>query len=135
METRVIVSAVIEKDGTFLFGRKRKNIGPYPNTCHLIGGGIEEDESLIAALKREVLEEAGIKIKNIKPIAFDEDYENNKHGQKTHYIFLVFKAVYASGKLKSGDDIVQLEWVPKRSLRKIELNRPSVRLFKSLHLI
>ena len=135
MQTRVIVSAVIEKDGKLLFGRKKQNVGPYPNTWHLIGGGINQSESLFDALKREVHEEAGIKIKNIVPLSFDEDYEPNKHGKRTHYIFLVFKAQYASGTLKANDDIVQLIWVKKSLLSTIKLNRPSMKLFKKLKLI
>ncbi len=54
MKTRVIVSAVIEKDQDLLFGKKKKDIGPYPNTWHLIGGGVNEGESLTDAIKREI---------------------------------------------------------------------------------
>ena len=55
------------------------------------GGGIHQGESVIDAIKREVLEESGIALTTIEPISFDEDYEPNKHGIKTHYIFLAFK--------------------------------------------
>ena len=135
METRVIVSAIIEKNDKFLFGKKPKNIGPYPNTWHLLGGGIEQGESLIDAARREVREESGIEITDINPISFDEDTEPNKHGIETHYIFLVFKAKYKSGKLKPKDDINELKWIDKSSLSSIKLNRPTIRLFKKLKLI
>ena len=135
METRVVVSAVIEKDGKFLFGKKPQNMGPYPNTWHLLGGGVNEGESIIEAVKREVLEESGIALTNMEPISFDEDYEPNKHGIKTHYIFLVFKAQYKSGELKPKDDITELKWVENPALSHIELNRPTIKLFKRLKLI
>jgi len=131
MNSRLIVSSVIEKGDFLLFGKKRKNIGPYPNTWHLIGGGVElGKESCKEAMLREIKEEAGIKVRIIKPISFDEDYEKDKHGVLTHYVFLVYKAKYLSGKIKADDDIKQLRWFPKSQLKKIKLNKPSKRLFK-----
>ena len=135
MEMRVIVSAVIEREDKFLFGKKQTNRGPYPNTWHLLGGGLEKGESLTDAVKREVFEEAGIRIADIKPVSFDEDIEPNKRGIKTHYIFLVFMAKYKSGKLKAKDDITELAWIGKPSLSSTKLNRPTIKLFKKLKLI
>ncbi|MFA4819822.1 MAG: NUDIX domain-containing protein [Candidatus Aenigmatarchaeota archaeon] len=135
METRIIVSAIIEKDGKFLFGKKQPGRGPYPNTWHLLGGGIERDETLIDAVKREILEESGLEITDIVPVSFDEDIESNKHGVDTHYIFLVFKTKYKSGKLTPKNDISELKWIDKSSLAKTKLNRPTVRLFRKLGLI
>jgi nucleoside triphosphatase len=135
METRVIVSAIVKKDDQFLFGKKPKDIGPYPNTWHLLGGGVNSGESILDAIKREVSEESGITIKNIKSISFDEDYEPNKHGVETHYIFLVFQAEYESGELKPKDDINELRWIDRSELPKLNLNRASIKLFKELKLI
>lgn len=135
METRVIVSAIVEKDEKLLFGKKPHNIGPYPNTWHLLGGGINQGEQIINAIEREVLEESGITLTNIEPISFDEDYEPNKHGIKTHYIFLVFRAQYKSGELIPKDDITELKWIEKSALSKTELNRPTIKLFKKLKLL
>lgn len=135
MKTRVIVSAIIEKNGKFLFGKKPQNVGPYPNTWHLLGGGIKQGELIIDAVKREVFEESGIEITDTEPISFDEDLEPNRHGIKTHYIFLVFKANYKSEELKPKDDITELKWIDKTTLKSIELNRPTIKLFKKLKLI
>jgi ADP-ribose pyrophosphatase YjhB (NUDIX family) len=132
MKIRVIVSAVIEKDGDLLFGRKKADVGPYPNTWHLIGGGVNDGESLIEAVKREIKEEAGIEVEIEKSLGFDEDYEPDKHGETTHYIFLVFQAKYVSGQIKPDDDIEKLEWIPKKNLSQIELNRPAIKLFKGM---
>ncbi|KKR48418.1 MAG: hypothetical protein UT86_C0005G0002 [Candidatus Magasanikbacteria bacterium GW2011_GWC2_40_17] len=132
MKTRVIVSAVIEKDRDLLFGRKKINVGPYPNTWHLIGGGVDDGESLVDAIKREIKEEAGIEVEISRSLGFDEDYEPNKHGEITHYIFLVFLAKYVSGEIKADDDIEKLEWISKDKLAKIELNKPSIKLFKQM---
>ena len=132
MKTRVIVSAVIEKNNVLLFGKKKANIGPYPNTWHLVGGGVHDGESLYDAIRREIREEAGIEVEISRSLGFDEDYEPNKHGEMTHYIFLVFLAKYVSGEIKADDDIEKLEWMPKEKLSQIKLNRPSIKLFKEM---
>ncbi|MFH0955973.1 MAG: NUDIX domain-containing protein [Candidatus Falkowbacteria bacterium] len=132
MKTRLIVSAVIEKDGLLLLGRKKANVGPYPNAWHLIGGGVNDGESITQAIKREIKEEAGTEVEVGKSLGFDEDYEPNKHGEMTHYIFLVFQAKYVSGEIKPDDDIEKLEWISKEKLSQIELNRPAVKLFKGM---
>ncbi len=133
MDFRVIASAVIEKDGCFLLGKKPANVGPYPNTWHLPGGGVKlEDESILEALKREIREETHIELSNIEPISFDEDYEPNKRGVKTHYVFLVFKAKWSAGEAKAADDLTELRWVPKAKLKELPLTMPSIKLFKEL---
>ena len=132
MKTRVIVSAVIEKDDLLLFGKKTADIWPSPNTWHLIGGGVSEDESLIDAIKREIREESRIEVEIVESIGFDEDHEPNKHGEMTHYIFLVYRARYLSGEPRADDDIVHLEWIPRTRLPEIELNRPSLKLFRKM---
>ena len=133
MECRVIATAIIEKGNELLFGHKPKDIGPYPNTWHLLGGAINlGKESLEEALKREIMEEAGIEIESIERVSFDEDYEPNKRGETTHYIFLVFKAKYKSGNAKAADDITELKWILKSELKEVKLTRPSIKLFKEL---
>lgn len=133
MKSRFIVCAIIEKDGMLLFGEKPKDIGPYPNTLHLLGGGVKlESESLKEALEREIKEEAGIEIKILDRVDFDEDYEKDKNGELTHYIFLTFLAKYISGYPKPKDDISNLVWVSKERLSEANLNRASIKLFKKI---
>jgi ADP-ribose pyrophosphatase YjhB (NUDIX family) len=126
MRTRVIVSAIIVKNGRFLLGKKPRNIGPYPNTWHLIGGGVKDGgESLVDAIKREVKEEAGITITGITPLYFDEDITLNKHKEKVHYYFHYFRVTPKGGRLKPADDIVELRWFSKKELRRIPLPKVS----------
>lgn len=136
MKSRVIVVGLIEKGGKFLLGKKSDNIGPYPNTWHIPGGGIDLDkESCDEALRREMKEEAGIEIDNIQNVGFDEDYEPNKHGEMTHYIFLDFRATCVSEKINVGDDMNSLQWIKKEELKKLNLNKPTIRLLKKLKIM
>jgi 8-oxo-dGTP pyrophosphatase MutT (NUDIX family) len=137
MNSRVCVSAIIEKDGKILLGRKPENVSPYPNTWLLPGGGVElENESLIDAVKREAKEETGLEITDIEQISFDEDNEPNKNGEMTHYLFLVFKAKLVSDKsVPTDNEFVKLQWFSKEELKNVDLSRPTVKLFKKIGLI
>ena len=48
---------------------------------------------------REIREEAGIEVKNLKEVAWDTDVEKDKNREPTYYIFLQFTADYSKGKL------------------------------------
>ena len=136
MNSRVVVVAVIEKDGKILLGRKPKDKGPYPNTWHLLGGGVHlDEETLEDAVKREVKEETGLTIASLQRTQFDEDYEPNKHGELTHYVWFVFRVTPTSLEATASDDLEKLKWFSKKDLRKIELNRPTIKLFKEIGLL
>ncbi|NTU46283.1 NUDIX domain-containing protein [Candidatus Roizmanbacteria bacterium] len=132
MKTRVIVAAIVEKDGKYLFGKKAKDVPPYPNTWHILGGGVEEGETLTQAIERELWEEGHIRVSDLEEINVAEDDELNKHGEMIHYIFHVFKTKYASGDVTPGDDIAELAWFSPSEFAAIPLNRPTVSLFKKI---
>jgi 8-oxo-dGTP diphosphatase len=133
MKARVIVTTLIEKNGKILLGEKPKDVGPYPNTWHLPGGGVNlEFESLEDAVRREIKEETGLDVEKMKRISFDEDYEPDKYGEKTHYLFLVYNVTPTTMDAKAADDIVKLKWFEKSELKALSLTRPSVKFFKEI---
>ncbi|MBN1779336.1 MAG: NUDIX domain-containing protein, partial [Candidatus Buchananbacteria bacterium] len=99
---------------------------------HLIGGGVEPDESLEDGIKREIREEANIEVEILERLGFDDDFEPDKHGELTHYIFLVYKVKYIFGEAKADDDLVDLKWFSKNELPESEFNRPTLKLFKKI---
>jgi len=130
MNTRLIVAAVIEKEDNILLCRKPKDIGPYPNTWNILGGGVNtESETLMEAVEREVKEETNLEIDNIRPVHFGEDTTENWHNDLTHFIFLIFRCQYKDGTLKPGDDISVAEWVKKSEVMAFNLNMPTRKLF------
>lgn len=131
MKTRICVVAVIEKDSKILMGNKARDIGPYPNTWRLPGGGVEEGESLEDAIKREIKEETYLDVESVEEIGVYEDEEPDKNGEMTHYVFNVFK-VKSSGKYAVSEEFPSLKWVDKKQLTNTPLARPSIKLFKEL---
>jgi ADP-ribose pyrophosphatase YjhB (NUDIX family) len=136
MKSRVAASAIIQKGDYFLFGRKLKDIGPYPNKWLIIGGGVNlGSETIQEALLREISEEAGIEVTDIKEVSFDEDFTKNKHGEMEHYVFLNYWVKYKSGDAKPDDDIAELKWFHKSEIPKLDLCEPSIKLFKKVGLL
>lgn len=73
----------------------------------LIAGFVEPGESIEEAVHREVLEEVGIKIKNLK-------YMKSQSWPFPNSLMLGFEAEYKSGEIKvDGDEILKAEWFKK----------------------
>lgn len=133
MKGRVVAGAVIQRGDQILLGRKPKDIGPYPNTWVIPGGGVHlEGESLEEGMRREIMEETGMTVGPLEPLFFDEDIEPDKNGKQTHYLYVTYKTEYVSGTIRPGDDVAKLEWVNIADLKNLPLPRPSLKLFKRL---
>jgi len=89
------IGVMVIKDNKVLLG-KRKNAHGEGAWC-FPGGHLEFSEELQDCARREVLEEAGIKIKNIRFAAVTNDIFD-KEGM--HYITLHMLSEYDSGEVK-----------------------------------
>jgi len=152
IKTRYIVSAIIQDGDKILLGKKAKGQPPYPDVWHLPGGGIDDqilgknlwdtqdydNPYLHYEVQREITEEVGIKVKNICSIVPGlipkpaEDRAQNKHGELTHYFFLVYTCDFDSGVIHPASDLAELKWIEKDNLKNIALTPPSLQLFTEL---
>jgi 8-oxo-dGTP diphosphatase len=94
----------------------------------LPAGGVEPNESIIEAVKREAKEEACVNVE-VGPLAFAYEYvphlNNNKFGE-THTLVMMFDCVLKNGsypKLPENPDINQtgVKWIALEELGNIEL--------------
>ena len=92
---RVGVGVFVLKDGKVLF-QKRKNAHGDGTWC-LPGGHLEFNETVENCAKREVLEESGLEIKNIKLATFTQDIFKS---EGKHYITLYAVSDHDSGSPK-----------------------------------
>jgi len=88
MKTRLIVhSLVTNENSEILLLRRSKYNDVLPNLWDIPGGSVEENETVIQALARKLLEEAGIKVKNEQIFFFQENLDLAKD---THFIKLIY---------------------------------------------
>jgi 8-oxo-dGTP pyrophosphatase MutT (NUDIX family) len=64
------VLLICKETGNFLLGERAKNI-PFPDCWSLFGGSVEEGESVLEGVKRELMEETQIPSDNIKYELFE----------------------------------------------------------------
>jgi 8-oxo-dGTP diphosphatase len=97
---KIGVGVCVIRDNKVLLGKRKGSHGG--GSWSFPGGHLELNEDIEACAKREVLEEAGIKIKNLKLGTFTNDIFEK---EEKHYVTLYVVAEYDSGEVK----IMELE--------------------------
>ncbi len=105
------VSAFVVHDGRLLMVRRAR--GTYAGRWSLPGGRVEPRERLAAALRREVAEETGLRIRvgelsSVREVLSGAD----------HHVILVYRARVTGGELQAGDDAAAAEWVALDAVRR-----------------
>jgi ADP-ribose pyrophosphatase YjhB (NUDIX family) len=81
------------------------------------GGLVETGETLDEALRREVLEETGLRVKPVEMFGIFERVMRDARGRaEYHYLLLDYVCSVTGGKLRAGDDVARVEWVTRRRL-------------------
>jgi mutator protein MutT len=103
----IAVSCWVKKDNKYLLQRRNLKEKWGPGKWIIPGGHIEEGETIIKGLERELQEEVGIKI-NTKSIRIIKDYyfPHENYGK----IILVVQADILSGEASVKDDSLEIGW-------------------------
>src|SRR5512143_2868709 len=68
---RIIVVGIVEnRQGEILLCQMPAGRGVFPGQWGLPGGGIEDGETMEAALRRELREETGLEVSSLQPLFF-----------------------------------------------------------------
>lgn len=104
---RIGIGVFIFKDGKFLMGRRRNAHGD--GTWSIPGGHLEFGETFEDTAKREVLEETGLAIKNVRFGAVTNDYFKN---EDKHYVTIWMLSNWESGKeqITEPDKFIEMQW-------------------------
>ncbi|WP_263703829.1 NUDIX hydrolase [Bacillus thuringiensis] len=97
--------------------------GPYRNRYDLPGGSLEQGESLLAGLHREIKEETGLKVKVVKQIGtvdfqFPLKFKEYTH---VHHIAVLYGIEKCEGEFKALEqfeeqDSIGARWIPIESI-------------------
>ncbi len=131
---KLIVSILIKCKDKYLFIEQNKNDSAYPDSLHIVGGGIEDNETPEQAIKREVLEEVNIELDKVTPYDFDSDILMYK-GKLTQLIFLRYTAEIKEICGSPASDAKKILWLDKKEILNYKHTEPSIRLLKKLNII
>ncbi len=93
------------------------------------GGGIEKGEVMKKALKREIMEEVGVKIKTIIFLGIIEEYwTENKYFQKSWCFTAKINKIVKAPKYTEEEKLVdmQLKWYDKSEVLKVMYNDEAI---------
>ncbi len=126
-ERRIIVVGLVwNQENQLLLCKMVSDRGVFPDQWGLPGGGLEPDENMTDALRRELKEEIGVEIDGIRP-AFFKDGTYRKafaDGSKrdVYMIFLVFHCRALDSRITLNEEFSDYRWVSETEIRDYQLN-------------
>lgn len=85
------------------------------------GGHIELGEKMEDALRREILEETGLNIYDIKLISLKESVYSDTFHEKKHFIFIDYRCKTDSSNVQLNDEADSYKWVNLEEIENYDL--------------
>jgi nucleoside triphosphatase len=116
---RITIGAVIFNKGKILLLRSKKWHNRYIVPC----GHVEFGEKLTAAVKREVKEETGLRVSDIKLIRVGEMIGSNEYfDNKRHFVSLNYSCLVKTDKIKLNEEAESYLWLKPSDALKLKLD-------------
>ncbi|OTA20414.1 nucleoside triphosphatase [Xenorhabdus beddingii] len=128
MRRRIIVCPIIHNNGEYLLCKMASDRGVFPGQWALSGGGIEPNETMEAAQRREIREELGeaLEITEVKPWAFRDDVRVKTYPDGTteeiYMIYLIFDCFSANRDITFNEEFQEIAWVSPEAMKDMDLN-------------
>jgi ADP-ribose pyrophosphatase YjhB (NUDIX family) len=125
----VTVGAIIERpDGKILLVRTHK----WRNKLGVPGGKIEYGETQEAALAREILEETGLVIYDVRFVVVQESLDSLEFYRPSHMVLLNYAChVDATDELVLNDEAEAFFWATPNEALALDLNSPTRHLIET----
>jgi len=85
------------------------------------GGHIEWGEKMEEALKREILEETGLQIHDIRLIGLQESIFSEKYHSRKHFIFIDYLCRSDSAEVRLNDEAESYLWIDPQECKDLDL--------------
>jgi 8-oxo-dGTP diphosphatase len=143
IQREIVGAFIFSSDQKLLLGKSHKG-GVYQNAWIVPGGGIDDGETKLEALKREMLEETGIDITSAKITEIEGAL--NGESEKTlrdsgervlvemhFYNFLILIDDTAKNiEIETDDDFQQARWFSKEELQSLSFSPPTTTTLKKM---
>lgn len=139
----IVAGVIISSDNKMLMGKGHD--GSVYKDCWLIpGGGVDEGETKLQALVREIKEEAGLDVSSYEAELVEDAATGQSEktlrdtGERVlvHMHFFTYRITIPllaeDIKAQAGDDLVEIAWISLDKLSEYKLSPPSEALFKKL---
>ena len=126
-EMVICANIFVHKGGKYLLIKRSSHKTFMPNVVHPIGGKVDSGENPYLAAERELMEEAGIRVKNLRleAVLMDNVSRVPKYKEVPNWLIFHFSGEYASGKVRQSHE-GELMWLAPKEIKKQEMV-PSVR--------
>lgn len=112
---RIGLGVILKKDDKILLG---KRINAHDSDVWAVpGGNLDKNESLEQGCKREVMEETGIKVNNVKFVGYSDDFYQ---ADNLHYVSMYFLCEDFEGEaeIREPDKCSEFKWFSLQDLPK-----------------
>jgi 8-oxo-dGTP diphosphatase len=100
----------------------RRGREPLKGEWSIPGGMLELGESLKDGVKREILEETGLKVRPLEALAVLDRIQKNGERVQYHYVIIDYVCRATGGRLKAGSDVLDARWVAREELPSYQIN-------------
>ena len=128
MRQRTIVCPLIQNEGAFLLCKMADDRGVFPGQWALSGGGVEQGEQIEEALRREITEELGdkLRLRAITPWTFRDDIHIKTYAdgskEQIYMIYLIFDCISDNREVCINEEFQDFAWVRPEDLHHYDLN-------------
>jgi 8-oxo-dGTP diphosphatase len=121
---RVGSAVMVEKNGKLLLGVRGKE--PGYGALIIPGGGVDLYEDFADTAHREIREEAGIEITNLRQFKTYQVIEPDKQ----HRVIIFWKADWASGEVNPSSDLLAAKFYSKDEIASSDINGITLEVLK-----
>jgi len=119
---------ILNRKGEMLLVKSHK----WGDRYTIAGGHVEVGETLAHALRREIREEVGLKIEDVRFLMTQEAIFSSEFWRKRHFIFFDFVCECKSDKVMvDGKEIQSYEWVNPSKAVRMKLDEFTARMVRN----